>query len=238
MATKLPKFLDGTQSPIRRIALPPKPVEAPPKPTIFRSRPPELLTPPPAAVSARASAPAGPAPKLSAMIFKTRPPSLVPRPLAPDATQSELPQPVAEAPRPAAEAPALPTEATPRPAASPTRLRPVVDLPPPPPVPGFRVVPLGRLAQGGRWRTEAMRGYPNPVLMWFTRGQGRFTMAGVTRGFGAHNAFFLPPGTMHGFEVTAQVYRQRGVLRRRPPSWRCRICRSTCGSASRPSRRN
>ena len=31
-------------------------------------------------------------------------------------------------------------------------------------------------------------------------------MAGVTRGFGAHNAVFLPANTMHGFEVTAQVF--------------------------------
>ncbi len=45
-----------------------------------------------------------------------------------------------------------------------------------------------------------------PVLLWFTRGQGRITMAGVTRGFGAHNAVFLPAATMHGFEVTSQVY--------------------------------
>jgi AraC-like DNA-binding protein len=68
------------------------------------------------------------------------------------------------------------------------------------------VVPLQRLAQGGRWRTEAMRSYSGPILLWFTRGQGRITVAGVTRGFGAHNAVFLPAGTMHGFEVTAQVF--------------------------------
>lgn len=71
---------------------------------------------------------------------------------------------------------------------------------------GVRLVPIPRLAQGGRWRVEAMRSYSGPVLYWFTRGQGRITVAGVTRGYGTHNAVFLPPGTMHGFELGQQVF--------------------------------
>jgi len=70
----------------------------------------------------------------------------------------------------------------------------------------FRVVPLPRFGRGGRWRTEAMRSYSQPVLIWFTRGQGRITLAGATRGYGAHNAIFLPPDTMHGFEMSGQVF--------------------------------
>ncbi|MBV1866820.1 MAG: AraC family transcriptional regulator [Marinosulfonomonas sp.] len=69
----------------------------------------------------------------------------------------------------------------------------------------FRVVPLARFAQGGRWRTEAMRSYSQPVLLWFTKGQGRITVSGVTRGYGAHNAIFLPADTMHGFDMLGQV---------------------------------
>ncbi len=61
------------------------------------------------------------------------------------------------------------------------------------------------MAQGDRWRTEAMRSYDRPVLIWFTRGQGRITIAGRTGGYGAHSAVFLPPGTMHGFTVTPAV---------------------------------
>lgn len=71
---------------------------------------------------------------------------------------------------------------------------------------GARLVPIPRLAQGGRWRVEAMRSHSGPVLYWFTRGQGRITVAGVTRGYGTHNAIFLPPGTMHGFELGPQVF--------------------------------
>jgi len=70
----------------------------------------------------------------------------------------------------------------------------------------FRVVPLARFAQGGRWRTEAQRSYSQPVLIWFTKGQGRITVSGVTRGYGAHNAIFLPANTMHGFDMLGQAY--------------------------------
>ncbi|PRY26639.1 AraC-like DNA-binding protein [Aliiruegeria haliotis] len=74
------------------------------------------------------------------------------------------------------------------------------------PVGPLRLVPMQRLTNGGRWRTEAMRSYRMPVLLWFTRGQGRITVAGRTRGYGAHNAVYVPPRTMHGFEVAAQVF--------------------------------
>ena len=70
----------------------------------------------------------------------------------------------------------------------------------------FRVLPLPHFARGGRWRTEAMRSYSQPILIWFTKGQGRITVSGVTRGYGAHNAVFLPAGTMHGFDMVGQVF--------------------------------
>ncbi len=51
-----------------------------------------------------------------------------------------------------------------------------------------------------------MRSYERPVLLWFTKGQGRITVSGITRGFGPHNAVFLPPRTMHGFEMFGHVF--------------------------------
>ncbi|WP_209424629.1 AraC family transcriptional regulator [Pararhodobacter sp. SW119] len=69
----------------------------------------------------------------------------------------------------------------------------------------LRITPISRLASGGRWRVEAMRALREAVLLWFTQGQGRITIAGTTRGYGPHNAIFIPPGTMHGFEVTPRV---------------------------------
>ena len=51
-----------------------------------------------------------------------------------------------------------------------------------------------------------MRSYDHPRLIWFTRGQGRITISGVTRGYGPNNAVLLPAGTMHGFEMSGQVF--------------------------------
>ncbi|MFV2052857.1 AraC family transcriptional regulator [Aliiroseovarius sp. YM-037] len=70
----------------------------------------------------------------------------------------------------------------------------------------IRIIPIARMAQGGRWRVEAMRSYSSDLLLWVTRGQGRITISGRTRGFGAHNAVFIPARTMHGFEMTASIF--------------------------------
>ena len=70
----------------------------------------------------------------------------------------------------------------------------------------LRLVAIPRLAAGGRWRVEAMRSISEPLLLWFTKGQGRMTVGGVTRGYTANNAVFIPAGVMHGFEVGPQVF--------------------------------
>jgi AraC-like DNA-binding protein len=70
----------------------------------------------------------------------------------------------------------------------------------------MRLVAIPRLAAAGRWRVEAMRTLSEPCFLWFTKGQGRITIAGVTRGYTAHNAIFIPAGVMHGFEVGPQVF--------------------------------
>ena len=75
----------------------------------------------------------------------------------------------------------------------------------PDPVPTVRLSPIARLMAGGKWRVEAMRSLREPLLLWFTAGQGRITIAGSTRGFGIHNAVFIPAGTMHGFETAGRV---------------------------------
>lgn len=74
-----------------------------------------------------------------------------------------------------------------------------------PEIPPVDVQSIARLVQGGRWRTEAMRSYERPVLLWFTRGQGRLTVSGRTLGYGPHNLVFLPPRTMHGFSTMGPV---------------------------------
>lgn len=79
----------------------------------------------------------------------------------------------------------------------------MIPLPDPSPL---RLVAIPRLAAGGRWRVEAMRSLSEACLLWFTKGQGRVTVAGQTRGYTAHNAVYIPAGVMHGFEVGPQVF--------------------------------
>jgi AraC family transcriptional regulator, transcriptional activator of pobA len=91
------------------------------------------------------------------------------------------------------------------PSKAPRKSKPFLAIPQSPPA-ELRMVPIPRLAAGGRWRVEAMRSLSEPMLLWFTRGQGRITVGGVTRGYGAHNAIFVPAGVMHGFEVGPQCF--------------------------------
>ncbi len=70
----------------------------------------------------------------------------------------------------------------------------------------MRLLAIPRLAAGGRWRVEAMRTLSEPCFLWFTKGQGRITVSGVTRGYTSNNAVFIPAGVMHGFEVGPQVF--------------------------------
>lgn len=69
-----------------------------------------------------------------------------------------------------------------------------------------RLLAIPRMAAGGRWRVEAMRTLAEPCLLWFTKGQGRITVAGLTRGYTPNNAIYIPAGVMHGFEVGPQVF--------------------------------
>lgn len=78
-------------------------------------------------------------------------------------------------------------------------------LEPEPDHPPVEITSIARMVQGGRWRTEAMRSYDRPVLIWFTRGQGRLTVAGRSSGYSPHNFVFLPKQTMHGFTTMGPV---------------------------------
>ncbi len=82
--------------------------------------------------------------------------------------------------------------------------KPVQDVRQPEVAP-VEVVSVTRMAHGGAWRTEAMRSYDRPVLIWFTRGQGRLTISGRNCGYSPHNLVFLPAQTMHGFSTMGPV---------------------------------
>ena len=68
--------------------------------------------------------------------------------------------------------------------------------------------PLAQNPQAGRWRTEAMRSHATPRLVFIAKGQGRITVAGLTRGYNVNNLIFIPAHTMYGMEVGPTVFGQ------------------------------
>lgn len=70
----------------------------------------------------------------------------------------------------------------------------------------MRIFPVSQLGAKGKWRTEAMRTLSEPFFVWFKRGQGRITIGGSSSNYSMNNAFFIPAGTMHGFDVNLNVF--------------------------------
>lgn len=60
----------------------------------------------------------------------------------------------------------------------------------------------------GRWRTEAMRSHSTGRLIFFHKGQGRITVAGLTSGYGPNNLVYIPANTMFGYEINPMVHGQ------------------------------
>lgn len=69
----------------------------------------------------------------------------------------------------------------------------------------LKAVPIGQLARDAKWSMDAPRSYLVPVLMWFTGGQGRFSLGDQLRGYTAHNAIFLPANTSHAVEACGRT---------------------------------
>ncbi|SHG70730.1 transcriptional regulator, AraC family [Cognatiyoonia sediminum] len=70
------------------------------------------------------------------------------------------------------------------------------------------LAPIARNPHVGKWRTEAMRSHATPRLLYIAKGQGRITIAGLTRGYGANNLIFIPAHTMYGYEIGPTVFGQ------------------------------
>ena len=75
-----------------------------------------------------------------------------------------------------------------------------------------RLVPLATVLSVAPWRLDLHHDRPHALLLWITRGQGRVTINGARRGFGTHNALFLPPGALLALEAGAQCLGQMLIL--------------------------
>lgn len=69
---------------------------------------------------------------------------------------------------------------------------------------GFRITSLGKLRMKDAWRLELLHSQARDRLYWITRGQGRVTIRGVTRGYGPNTAIFMPAGMQMAIELPPQ----------------------------------
>lgn len=69
----------------------------------------------------------------------------------------------------------------------------------------YRVTSLAKLRNDAPWRHATLHSQPRPQLFWFTRGQGRFSIGAVTRGYGPNTAVLIPAATMMSLELSGQV---------------------------------
>ncbi|MEM8592375.1 MAG: AraC family ligand binding domain-containing protein, partial [Pseudomonadota bacterium] len=70
----------------------------------------------------------------------------------------------------------------------------------------IRVTPVMQLVAQGRWKTEALHALESHLLIWFSKGQGRLSVAGTRYSYGANTVVFLPAGTPHSFEAKPGTY--------------------------------
>ena len=69
----------------------------------------------------------------------------------------------------------------------------------------FAVASLGKLRMKDPWRLELLHGEDTHRLYWITRGQGRFSIDGITRGYGPNTAVFVPARHPLALELPSQL---------------------------------
>jgi len=70
----------------------------------------------------------------------------------------------------------------------------------------LKILTLAQWARGGNWRLDLPHSSPCHAFVWITRGQGRFTVEGLRRGLGVHNALAIPAGTLFSLDTGSQNF--------------------------------
>ncbi len=80
------------------------------------------------------------------------------------------------------------------------------------PIIDVHVQSLAKFSQGQDWQVQLAHDRPCHVLIWITRGQGRVLLDGMRRGTGAHNALFIPAGSIFALDLGRQSIGQVVLL--------------------------
>ena len=75
-----------------------------------------------------------------------------------------------------------------------------------------QILSLAQLSQGQDWRLFLSHDYQSHLLIWITRGQGLLQLDGQRRGLGAHNAIFVPAGSLFSLELGRQGFGHAVVI--------------------------
>lgn len=65
----------------------------------------------------------------------------------------------------------------------------------------IRISSIAQLSRGGSWRLTELHDRDHDLLLWVTKGQGLAVLQGMRRGVGAHNAFYIPAGTLFSLDL-------------------------------------
>lgn len=65
----------------------------------------------------------------------------------------------------------------------------------------IRISSIAQLMRGGSWRLSELHDRDHDLLLWVTKGQGLAILQGIRRGVGAHNAFYIPAGTLFSLDL-------------------------------------
>ena len=76
----------------------------------------------------------------------------------------------------------------------------------------IRICTLAQLSGGQDWRLQLAHDRPDHLLIWVTRGQGRMLFDGLRRGLGAHNALWIPAGTLFALDLGRQAIGQAVII--------------------------
>lgn len=76
----------------------------------------------------------------------------------------------------------------------------------------IQVCTLAQLSGGQDWRLQLAHDRPSHLLIWVTRGQGRMLFDGLRRGLGAHNALWIPAGSLFALDLGRQAIGQAVII--------------------------
>lgn len=70
----------------------------------------------------------------------------------------------------------------------------------------IEVTTLPQLSPVGPWQIELSHDRAQDLIVWITRGQGQVLLDGKRYGFGAHNLFYIPAGSLWSLNLGRQCF--------------------------------